>query len=63
MNWPNPWQSMEPWRRMLLGVLGAVVVVAYAARVSWTSTDRVSRVVVVVASLAALLVWGSRPRP
>ena len=63
MDWPNPWQGIEPWRRTVLAALGAAVALAYVARSVWPSTDMVSRVVVVVACLVARLVWGTRPRP
>lgn len=62
MDWPNPWQLMEPWRRVVLAVLAATVALAYVARSVRPSTDAASRVVVVVACLVALLLWASRPR-
>ena len=62
MDWPNPWQAMEPWRRVALVVLAGTVALAYVARSVRPSTDAASRVVVVVACLVGLLVWASRPK-
>ena len=63
METPNPWQSMEPWRRVAL--LGTIVVIAlsYVARAEWDSTDAASRIAVVIACLVALALWSKRPRP
>ncbi|HVU03481.1 MAG TPA: hypothetical protein VHE30_17100 [Polyangiaceae bacterium] len=60
---PNPWQLMEPWRRVVLVAAAAIAALSYVSRHLFPSTDFASRVVVVVVGLAALLVWSKRPRP
>lgn len=62
MDVPNPWQSMERWRRVALLLLVATVGLSYVARARWESTDRASRIVVVVACLGILGLWSRRPR-
>ena len=62
MDTPNPWQSLERWRRVTLCALGATVALAYVARAVSESADFPSRVVVVIACLAALAIWSRRPR-
>jgi hypothetical protein len=62
VDYPNPWNGMEPWRRAALVAAGVVVALCYVARHAVPATDMASRVVVAVVGLLALLVWAKRPR-
>lgn len=63
MDYPNPWQSMEPWRRAVLVGAAVVVVLSYVVRHAAPSTDLACRTVVVLVGLVSLALWAGRPRP